>query len=257
MFHTIDLTRDGASDFDTLTQSIPFEQFPPTRQVANIAEFNSKGHIPIVRTTTTYKQQVQPMPPAFLALRDAITKAITTATGRCPEFNNAMAELYEPEYRKMGFHTDQAQDLAEDSLICISSCYESSSASSTPSNGKAVKPSPPRLLIVNDKRSGDEKNVTEIPMHDNSRIVFSTATKALHKHKIVGRGCTRRWLGITFRTSKTYVERREEKLYFVDSGRLLREAREEEAVEIRKCKGEENRETAFEWPEMDFTLSEH
>lgn len=255
MFSTY--TIDTAIDFATLTSSLTFEQVAATRQVANAALINSAGHIPIVRTTTAYKHQVQPMPPAFLALRDAIIKAIMTTTGRsCAEveFNNAMVELYDPAYTKMGFHTDQAQDLAEGSTIAIFSCYETS-----PPNDKHMKTSPPRLLIVNDKRSDSEKDVTEFPMHDSSCITFSTATNALHKHKIVGGGCTRRWLGLTFRTSKTYVERRGEELelYFVGSGRLLRKATEEEKVEIRRCKGRENAEVEFEWPVMDVTMSEH
>ena len=156
-----------------------------------------------------------------------------------------MVELYDSSYTKMGFHTDQAQDLALDSYICIFSCYEGNTCESD---------EPPRMLVVKNKQTG---LVTEYPMRNHECIVFSTITNAAHVHKIVGGGCRRRWLGVTFRTSKTFVERREDELFFVGSGRLLRRATEEDAMEMRKCKGRENKEADFLWPDMNFTIGEH
>jgi len=231
--------------FKSFSQSIALESLAPTRQVANLAVSTSAGHVPIVRTTTSYKHAIQPFPPAFLALRTAISEAIATQTGHDTSHNNAMVELYNPEYSKMGFHTDQAQDLAEESYICIFSCYE---------GGTLEVNEPPRILVVKDKRT---ETIKEIPMRHGECIVFSTATNAAHVHKIVGGGCRRRWLGVTMRMSKTFVERRGNELYFVESGKLLRHATAEDVVEMRRCKGRENREEDYLWPDMDFTISSH
>lgn len=156
-----------------------------------------------------------------------------------------MVEIYDSGYKTMSFHTDQTQDLAQDSYICIFSCYE---------GGTLESDEAPRMLVVKNKET---ELVTEYPMRNHECIVFSTATNATHVHRIVVGGCRRRWLGVTFRTSKTFVERREDGLFLVGSGKLLRRANEEDAVEMRKCKGRENKEDDFVWPDMDFTISEH
>jgi len=243
---TLDNTLDSDGALVTsLVQSITLERLASNRQAANLVLPTSSGHLPIVRTTTSYTHAVQLFPLTFLTLRTSITDAILAQTGQRVHFNNAMIELYDPSYTKMGFHTDQAQDLAEDSYICIFSCYEG--------DGLGVGESP-RILVVKNKQT---ETLTEIPMRHHECIVFSTATNAAHVHKIVGGGCRRRWLGVTFRTSKTFVERREDELFFVGSGKMLRRATEEDAKEMRKCKGEENKEEDFVWPDMDFTISEH
>jgi len=248
MFSTVkvDSTPDlNGTLFTSLLQSLTLERLAPTRQAANLALPDSLGHLPIVRTTTPYTHIVQPFPPSFLALRTSVTDAISAGTGHGTPFNNAMVELYDSSYTKMGFHTDQAQDLADESYICIFSCYE---------GGTLESAEPPRMLVVKNKRT---EVITEYPMRNHECIVFSTTTNAAHVHKIVGGGCRRRWLGVTFRTSKTFVERREDGLFFVGSGKLLRRATEEDAVEMRKCKGRENKEDDFIWPDMGFTISEH
>jgi hypothetical protein len=244
MFTTITINLEPSTNvFKDLSESITFEKTAKTRQVANLVQSDEHGHLPIVRTTTSYRNPVQSFSPAFLGLGDTIVSAINSKTGTIPEFNNAMVEVYEASYQKMGFHTDHAQDLTPDSYICIFSCYENNKDGGNP-----------RLLVVKEKQTGTEQ---VIEMRHGQCILFSTATNALHVHSIMGNGCKRRWLGVTFRLSKTFVERRGDELYFAGSDKLLRRATEEETLEMRKCKSMENSEIEYVWPEMDYTISEH
>ena len=107
-------------------------------------------------------------------------------------FNNALIEIYDSTYCSMGFHSDQSLDLANESYICIFSCYNNS-------NTKYI-----RKLIIKDKITNVRS--TYILEH-NSIIVFPLSTNSKYLHKIIldKNGSDDIWLGITFRLSKTLI----------------------------------------------------
>merc|ERR1712070_686 len=108
--------------------------------------------------------------------------------------------MYTNEYTKMGFHSDQDVDLEHGSFIAVFSCYKWPELAS-----------PPRKLVVESKEPGGGK--FEIPLTHNSVVVWSTETNRRFQHKIVLDTAVKppenQWLGITFRTSKTFVQFRD------------------------------------------------
>jgi len=241
-----------------------------------LVQCDAHDNVPIVRTTTEYPAG----PLAFSNLHLTIVEEIRKAL-HAPhlEFNNAMIEMYNQQYRKMKFHSDQALDLVDGSLICVYSCYKN------PATTKYK-----RILIVKHKQTNQ---VTRYSMDHNSIIVFSTKANQEHVHRIVletdpssrprprsqGQdqdddgadevgGDNSEWIGITFRLSKTYItvdraQEQEQKqdtpfiaARFRDSGQVLRLTTEDvEKKEFRKLKGNENMQVAFVYPELDYTLS--
>ena len=115
------------------------------------------------------------------------------------DLNNSLIECYTSDYTKMGAHSDQALDLADDSFIAIYSCYENPGSLKTP-----------RTLLVRSKLF--EEDNFEIPMTHGRVVIFSTDANRRFSHKIVLKGGATqkqgRWLGVTFRTSKTFVNYR-------------------------------------------------
>jgi hypothetical protein len=222
-------------NFDNLRILNKFEDVAKGRQCAIINRSNA-----LIRTTTNYKNPAQEFRNLHTYIDQAIGERLEKSNGIV---NNAMIEIYEPSYRKMGFHTDQAQDLDSNSWIYVYSCYE---------NGN-VDHSEYRSLIIQDKLTGKE---TIIPMENNSVIAFSTATNHKFRHKIVfhpdytHKSTDNRWLGITFRTSKTNV-------VFNESGipKNLRIATEDERQTIYKLKSDENNLVEHEWTNLEYTLS--
>lgn len=185
--------------------------------------------IPLVRTTTNYKCPLQRFTTAHYKLIEAIQKSRPNLD---LHFNNAMVELYDASYKTMGFHSDQSQDLADNSYIAIYSRYSA--------QGIGI-----RTLILQNKETGEESS---IPMKHNLVILFSVATNTKFRHKIVLESKstnTDEWLGITLRCSKTFI-----------SQHLLHLANEEERQSIYKLKSRENREVGIVWPTLDYTLSE-
>jgi hypothetical protein len=193
--------------------------------------------VPLVRTTSAYEQP----PQRFRPVHQELVARIEACFARSLRFNNCMAELYETSYRKMGFHTDQAQDLEEDSWICLFSCYES------------PDPKGCRALVV--QRKGSEE-CARVLLDHNSAVLFHTDTNRRHVHKIVLENQSKsRWLGLTFRCSKTRVR-------FVDGVALLgdRPLRLAETPDERQSvfhhKGAENAtDGLYSYPELDYTLS--
>ena len=113
--------------FQSLSTANEFESFPPDGRmmwrgaILYQAERGS-DRLPIVRTTTRYSRPSQSLSPGHHDL----VEAIHTVAG-LPEqlnLNNVMAEIYEPSYKTMKWHSDQALDLDPASYICIYSCYE-------------------------------------------------------------------------------------------------------------------------------------
>ena len=119
----------------------------------------------------------------------------------------------------MGFHSDQALDLEPNSWICIYSIYSNPELTSST-----------RKLIVQSKLTG---SVNEYELPNNSIIMFNTNTNGEHIHKIVLSNPNAKpnpnvWLGITFRTSKTFIKFDNSKPYFADTMEELILATEQE-----------------------------
>ncbi|KAJ3057306.1 hypothetical protein HK097_009259 [Rhizophlyctis rosea] len=240
MFTTFTLDY-GSDSFAHLSSGIAFENHSETRQGAICVAFNPNGAIPIIRTTTSYTQPSQPFTPA---LHDLVSRIQTASNSPTLTVNNAMVEIYQPGYTKMGFHTDQALDLEADSFICLFSCYED------------PEEKHPRKLVVKEKLTNKE---FEIPLTQNSCVRWSTLTNAQHLHKIISGPKDKtqsRWLGITLRLSKTFVNIRAGEWHFQD-GRHLRVATDEERKEFMQYKSLENKNIEYAYPEISYTLSRH
>lgn len=241
MFKTCHNIDRSTSLFIRLTDQVVFEDFSDTRKGA-ILVAKENEQIPIVRTTTAYKNSLQEFTPAYRDLMSKIQKTfIPSNESSVSAFNNAMVEIYEPSYTKMKFHSDQALDLAPDSHICIFSCYEDENEPN------------PRRLITKNKESGD---VTEIPMLHDSCIIFSTSTNQRFLHKIVGgsTASTSRWLGITLRVSKTFVYEKDNESHFVHNNSRLTIANETERKQFFEHKALENKKIQYEYPEISYKI---
>ena len=198
-----------------------------------------------MRTTTRYKSPAQCFQPAHVRLAEKIRQV-----GSLPEgLNNALVECYSNEYATMGMHSDQAQDLQERSFIAVYSCYK---------HPELTTKKAPRKLVVKSKYPGG--NQFEIPMTHNSVIVFSTETNRNFKHKIVldrsrGNPPDNQWLGLTFRTSKTFVNGCGQQARLQD-GTPLTLATAEQRTAFYRMRGRENRETDFDYPPLSYTISD-
>lgn len=238
MFHTLDLEL-GNNIFKQLLGATIFEDIVPGRKGANLLVVDDR--IPLVRTTTNYTKPAQKIKPIHKKIMDKIIKKF----GKDINFNNIMIELYTSDYRKMGWHTDQAQDLEKDSYICLFSCYE-----------KDTKPEDIRKLKIKNKK---DDSCIEIFMHDSSAILFSAETNSNHLHKIVldsVKPSNNRWIGMTMRLSKTFIKFIDNRPVFINNLKELKKATTEDIKTIRKLKKEENLNIEFNYPELDFSLSD-
>jgi hypothetical protein len=238
MFTKFNLNLD-TNRFEELSKSANFETITRGRKGANLVDCKEEL-IPIVRTTTVYNQPVQ----NFLPIHHEIIRNIKTRSDYNDlELNNAMIEIYDSQYCKMGFHSDQSLDLAPNSYICIFSCYDDPASPDK------------RKLVIKDKIT---EQCDEIRLEHNSVIVFSLSTNSRHFHKIILEKSTRntQWLGITFRLSKTFIRFVDEIPYFHSNNKVLRiVANKDEAKEFYKHRSEENKKTEYNYPEIDYTIS--
>ena len=63
-----------------------------------------------------------------------------------------------------------------------------------------------------------------------------------------------RWLGITFRQSKSFIQFKNNIPCFID-GKILKMANEDEQREFFKLRGQENNDIGFKYPKLHYTLS--
>ena len=141
----------------------------------------------------------------------------------------------------MGFHTDQSLDLADDSYICLFSCYNNPSTKDI------------RKLKIKNKTN----NIcSEVLLKHNSIVLFSLVTNHEHVHKIVLEENTENnlWLGITFRLSKTFVKFTDNIPYLYPDNIILRLANDIEKKEFIKHKGIENIKNNYIYPKIDYTI---
>ena len=228
--------------FEELAESARFEQLGKGRRGTVLVHPEDGRGTPIVRTTSRYQSPAQ----CFRSIHVDLARQIREKASLPFAFNNALFETYTNAYAKMGFHSDQALDLADGSHIALFSCYQDP-------DSKA----PLRRLVVQSK---DPDGTTfEIPLEHNSVVIFSLETNRRFKHKIVldtSRNPPENpWIGLTLRTSKTFVQTGNGEARFED-GTAVALATEEQQKEFFSLRGRENRETDFLYPHLTFTLSE-
>ncbi|GEN74601.1 alpha-ketoglutarate-dependent dioxygenase AlkB [Chryseobacterium hagamense] len=236
--------------FKKLTACVDFEVTGKGR-LGNHLVKESKGIIPLVRTTTKFQKRANVFSEVHYPIIKAIHAEILMENLNLPEqdFNNALAEVYNSSYTKMGYHSDQALDLDDHSFIALFSCYE---------NPEALQDSHLRKLLIKNKISEEE---SEIVLHNNSVILFSVETNRRFQHKIIldlkqnsKEPMENRWHGITFRTSKTFIQFEDNQPYF-QTGELLTPADEEKEKEFFQLRGQENRSPDFIYPAIFYTIS--
>lgn len=214
-----------AVSFDALLASARFEELGKGRRGTVLVKADARG-VPIVRTTTQYQAPAQP----FLELHERIAQA--TGVG----FNNALIEHYTTSYSTMKRHSDQALDLADGSAIAIYSCYRDPAR-------------PSRRLMVKPKGEGD---AFDIVLAHGSVVAFSLETNRRFTHTItlIDRAPANDWLGLTLRTSKTFI--REARF---EDGTPLTLATEEQRRDFYALRRRENDEPSFSYPPITYTIS--
>lgn len=226
--------------YEALLRSARFEAVAHGRQGTVLVAPDPTRGVPIVRTTTSYSAPAR----RFQPLHERLARRIQERASLARAFNNALIERYTSAYAKMGFHSDQAQDLAPESFIAIYSCYQSPEQSLAP-----------RKLIVETKEPGGG---FELPLVHDSIVVFSLDTNRRFRHKIVLSASLQSpenpWLGLTFRTSSSFVRIEGEQATFED-GSPLTMASPDEARAFLALRRRENTETQFRYPRLTYTLS--
>lgn len=222
--------------FEELSHNVHFEDITNGRKGAVLVDCKN-NLIPIVRTTTAYNVPAQQFLPEHY---DLVEKIKNVSQINNLELNNALVEIYDSKYTSMKYHSDQALDLAENSYICIFSCYDN--------------PVDIRKLIIQNKQTN---KCSEILLEHNSVVIFSFETNYKHLHKIIlEKSITNnKWLGLTFRLSKTFINFINEIPYFHLNGILLKIADENEKKAFYKYRGEENRNIGYTYPDIDYTIS--
>ncbi|MFD0898866.1 hypothetical protein [Actinomadura sediminis] len=227
--------------FAELSASAFLEDVGKGRRGAVLAKVDEEGGVPLVRTTTRYGGPAQRFRAVHERLAQRIQERLTLPVG----FNNALIESYTNAYKTMGGHSDQALDLADGSFIAVFSCYE------------YPEMAPSRKLIFESKGDGGE--TFEIPLVHNGFVAFSVDSNRRLRHKIVldasAQTTDNQWLGVTFRTSKTFVRFRDGHAYLPEGARLVLadDGQEREFYSLRR---RENKEAHFVYPPLTYTISE-
>lgn len=247
-FYTITLPLEQ-NLFANLLDSADFESTGKGRLGNHLVDVNDQN-IAIVRTTTRYSIPAITFSAIHHSLIEKINDVLATEYDiPAQKFNNALIEVYDAVYSKMGFHSDQTLDLENDSFIALFSCYE---------NPEELKDFQLRKLVIKDKITDEE---SEILLHQHSVVLFSIETNKKFQHKIILNSSMNshqtpdnKWLGITFRTSKTYIEFKNGLPYF-STGESIIMADKEQESEFFKLRGQENRELDFVYPNLRYTIS--
>ncbi|REC61645.1 hypothetical protein DRF65_14430 [Chryseobacterium pennae] len=247
-FHTITLPTDQ-NLFNELIHSADFETTGKGRLGNHLVDVQDEN-IPVVRTTTRFTTPAVTFSPLHHRLVAEINDTLLANHIEIPvqSFNNALIEVYDSSYSKMGFHSDQALDLEENSFIALFTSYE---------RPDELKESHLRKLVIKDKITEEE---SEIILHHHSVVLFAIETNKRFQHKIILNVPPNsiinhnKWLGITFRTSKTHIRFRNGKPY-LSTGEPLILANTDQESEFFKLRGRENRELDFAYPDLQYTIS--
>ncbi len=225
--------------FAELSASARLEQLGKGRRGAVLVASDG-SRAPIVRTTTAYALPAQ----IFDNVHTTLARQIAASASLAVAFNNALLEVYTRAYPTMGAHSDQALDLDETGEIALFSCYEQPGAA------------PSRILMVESKASGGPSFV--VPLLHGRVVVFSAAANRKFRHRIVLDPATaapdNTWLGLTLRTSKTWVHIEEGQARLAD-GTPLTLASDDERHEFLRLRRRENQEPDFVYPRLTYTLS--
>lgn len=236
--------------FNELLHSADFESTGKGRLGNHLVDIQNQN-IPVVRTTTRFNTPAVAFSQVHHRLVTEINDVLLNHQIEIPvqNFNNALIEVYDASYSKMGFHSDQALDLENNSFIALFTCYE---------QPEKLEESHLRKLIIKDKTTEEE---SEIVLHHHSVVLFSVETNKRFQHKIIlnlppnsKMINDNKWLGITFRTSKTCIEFRDGIPYF-STGTLFSLANADQESEFFKLRGQENRELDFVYPNLQYTIS--
>lgn len=240
------LLPDDSDMYAALHDSVQWQQLGKGREGGVLVDPDDVQGVPIVRTTTQYRVPAQRYRPVHTELAQRIQGVASLPTA----FNNALIERYTNAYAKMGMHCDQALDLVDDSAIAIFSCYE---------HPELV--TEPRKLVVEAKGAAadGQSEQIEVPLVHNSVVVFSLETNQRFRHKIVldrsSQPAENRWLGVTFRTSKTFVRIDGDRTVF-DDGTALTLADGQQRNTFFSLRSRENKEVGFRYPRLTYTISE-
>jgi hypothetical protein len=223
--------------FAMLLASVRFDEVAKGRRGAVLVKEDATRGVPIVRTTTPYDRAAQ----RFGAIHDRLAHEIRRVAALACDVNNALVEHYTNAYSTMKRHSDQALDLATGSAIAIYSCYRDPQA-------------PSRRLVV--KPKGPAGAAFEIPLAHDSVVAFDLDTNRRFTHTIAlaAKAPENDWLGVTFRTSKTFVR-------FVaghaelETGSRLTLADEHQRRALFQLRGRENAEPDFTYPALAYTIS--
>lgn len=236
--------------FDLLSKEYDYEHITKGRLGCIIVSNNDR--IPIVRTTTKYNNPMQTFSHTIMNLINVIKHTVHETYDIDIDVNNIMAEIYDDDYKTMGFHSDQALDLADESYIIIYSCYDDPTISHNM-----------RKLIVKGKNNDMYK---EIYLTHNSIVIFDTNTNKEYLHKIVLNDTSNqsvksdKWLGLTMRLSKTFIKHDNDNTILCDSilcdpNKIIHLASVEESKEFYKLRSCENKAIEYTYPEILYTIS--
>jgi hypothetical protein len=222
--------------FEALLASARFEELGKGRRGAVLVKLDEAGAVPLVRTTTQYRSPSQ----RFHEIHDRLAQEIQQSGLSCA-FNNALIEHYTNAYSTMKRHTDQALDLAEESTIAVFSCYRDPDR-------------PSRRLVVKSKEG--EVAPFEVPLVHGGVVAFSLATNRRFTHTIAltANAPNNEWLGITYRTSKTFMHFIDGHPHFANGERLTL-ATDDQRRELFQLKRRENDEASFRYPPISYTIS--
>jgi hypothetical protein len=240
-FRSLMLRTEG-NLFEELLRSVQFEQVGKGRQGTVLTKPEGTRGTPIVRTTTKYGSPAH----SFGSVHERLAQNIQECASLPIGFNNALIENYNNAYTTMGFHSDQDLDLADGSTIAVFSCYQHPELATTP-----------RKLVIESKEPGG--GTFEVPLVHNSVVVFTLETNRRFRHKIVldtaANPPENQWLGVTFRTSRTFVQFCDGQACLED-GTPLTLANADQRREFVKLRGNENKGTDFTYPRLTYTISE-
>lgn len=232
--------------FHHLSTSTNWETITIGRKGANLVDMKN-NFIPLVRTTTSYQNPIQKMLPIHHHLLDQIQKKLPPQIqeNKNISFNNALIEIYDHKYHNMGYHSDQALDLNEESFICLYSCY----------NNPLTK----NVRKLRIKEKGTDQ-CSDIILDHNSVVLFSVHTNSKYWHKIILEPHSfsdddTYWLGITFRQSKTFIYFKNEIPYFSQTDQPLTLSTPQQQKEFYKNRAMENAHVKFMYPEINYTIS--
>lgn len=222
--------------FNNLHDEIEFEQINSSRKVSNLAKFSDFNDIPIVRTTSEYKNPIK----KFSKSCDTLVKDLQKINSEF-KFNNILAEIYNDKYCSMKWHSDQSLDLDPSSHIAIVSFVSNSNRTCN------------RFLEIQTK-SG--KFIESVSLDPGTAIIFSVDTNTKYNHRIVlYTKSNNNWMGLCFRMSITYIKFINEIPYFVNTMKQLLLATTEQKHNIYELKSKENRLINFTYPIIEYSIN--